>query len=1064
MRRSSLIAAGMLLVCCSVAFAQDPALDISQYAHTAWKVSEGFAKGVIRSLAQTPDGYLWVGTDFGLLRFDGVRAVPWQPAPGEHLPGTDVRRLLAARDGRLWIGASQGLASWKDGKLTHYPKLEGQTIQALLEDREGTVWVGGWKPSLGKLCRIQSGNTECYGEDGRFGNGVTALHEDREGNLWAGGITGLWRWKPGPPRLYPLKHQAEEITALSESDDGGILAATRGGITNLRKGRAEAYPLPAQLQFAPGRLLRDGRGGLWIGAMVDLGLLRIHEGRTDRFTPADGLSGGGVSSLLEDREGNIWVSTLDGLDRFRVFAVPTMSVQQGLSSRGLYSILAARDGSMWLGTSDGLNRWNKGDITIYRNRSLGGGRGGSLLTGLPAGRGEDSRATVREITDSGLPENRVVALFEDARGQIWVGTLSGVAVYRSDRFFPVGSIPHGIVSSITGDRAGNIWISHQEGLFQLLHGRVVERIPWTRLGRNGLASVLLHDVMQGGLWLGFRDGGVAYFTNGRIRASYADSEGLAPGMVRGFYIDRKRTLWAATVGGLSRIQDGRVLTLTSRNGLPCDMVHWMMEDDADSVWLYLACGLVRITRAEFDAWVSDPTQKIRMTVFDSSDGVRNLGIEFGYSSVVAKADGKIWFLPFGGVSVIDPDHLALNELPPPVHIEQIVADGKVYWRNASGQAPLSLELPPLVRDLTIDYTALSLVAPEKVRFRFKLEGQDSDWREVVNDRQVQYSNLAPGNYTFRVSASNNSGVWNEDGATLEFSIAPAYYQTRWFAALVVASVFVVSWAGYRARIRKVSRDYQRRMDERVSERTRIARELHDTLLQSFHGLLLQFQTASYLLRERPAEAQEKLDGAIENAAKAITEGRDAVQGLRASTIERNDLAVAIRTLGEELATAAAPVPATFSVDLEGEPRELHPIVRDEIYKIAAEALRNAFRHAHAGRVEVEIRYDTEEFRLRVRDDGQGIDPGGARQPGARGTLRIARHARTGGTHRRETGGVERSRRRDGGGVAPSCPHRLRGIPEAVLVVTAVGFQDTGTVRRGRVMTASSGHCATYSGG
>ena len=283
MRRSSLIAAGMLLVCCSGAFAQNPALDVSQYAHTAWKVSEGFAKGVIRSIAQTPDGYLWVGTDFGLQRFDGVRAVPWQPPPGEHLPATAVGRLLAARDGRLWIGTRSGLATWKDGKLTHYPELEGHNIQGLLEDREGTVWVGGWTPSLGRLCRIQSGNTQCYGEDGRFGNGVTALHEDGEGNLWAGGITGLWRWKPGPPRLFPLENQAEEIYALSESDDGGILVARRSGITKLKNGKAEAYPLPAQ--FKPNRLLRDRHGGLWIGSVVDMGLLHIHKGRTDLLYP-----------------------------------------------------------------------------------------------------------------------------------------------------------------------------------------------------------------------------------------------------------------------------------------------------------------------------------------------------------------------------------------------------------------------------------------------------------------------------------------------------------------------------------------------------------------------------------------------------------------------------------------------------------------------------------------------------------------------------------------------------------------------------------------------------------
>ena len=255
-----------------------------------------------------------------------------------------------------------------------------------------------------------------------------------------------------------------------------------------------------------------------------------------------------------------------------------------------------------------------------------------------------------------------------------------------------------------------------------------------------------------------------------------------------------------------------------------------------------------------------------------------------------------------------------------------------------------------------------------------LEGQDVEWREVVNKREVQYSNLSPGNYRFRVAASNNSGLWNDVGDALDFSIAPAYYQTRWFAALMVAGVFVVLWAGYHARVRQVARQFERRLDERLNERTRIARELHDTLLQGFHGLLLRFQTASHLLPNRPVEAKDNLDAAIEQAARAITEGRDAVQGLRASTVERNELAVAVRTLGDELAThASADQPPTFSVAVEGQTRDLHPIVRDEIFKIAAEALRNAFRHAHAGRVEVDICYDDEQFRMRVRDDGQGID-------------------------------------------------------------------------------------------
>ena len=230
----------MVLAWCPCVFALNPSLDVSQYAHTAWKNGEGFSKGLIHSIAQTPDGYLWLGTEFGLLRFDGVRAVPWEPPEREHLPSSDIRSLQGARDGRLWIGTFSGLASWKDGKLTHYPELDGQVIEALLEDREGTIWVAGWAPSAGRLCRIQSGNTECYGEDGRFGSGVTPLYEDSGGNLWAGAMNGLWRWKPGPPKLYPMPDPAQRIYALLESDDGGILVAKHSGITKLRNGKVRA--------------------------------------------------------------------------------------------------------------------------------------------------------------------------------------------------------------------------------------------------------------------------------------------------------------------------------------------------------------------------------------------------------------------------------------------------------------------------------------------------------------------------------------------------------------------------------------------------------------------------------------------------------------------------------------------------------------------------------------------------------------------------------------------------------------------------------------------------------
>jgi signal transduction histidine kinase/ligand-binding sensor domain-containing protein len=934
----------ILLACCPCASALNPSLDINQYAHTAWTAREGFLKGITNAIAQTPDGYLWLGTEFGLLRFDGVRPVPWQPSPGEHLPSNNIRNLLAARDGRLWIATDKGMASWKDGKLTHYPELAGPFVQTLLEDREGTIWAGGSATPTGRLCAIQSGSVRCYGEDGSLGLGVLSLHEDSGGHLWAGAVTGLWRWKPGPPKRYPMP--APEIYSLMEGDGGVLLISMPGGIKQFVHGKSEAYLLPgAGRQVKPTRLLRDRNGGLWIGTS-DRGLLHVHLGRTDLFARSDGLSGDFIYSFFEDREGNIWVATRDGLDRFRDFAVPTISVTQGLSNASVVSVLAATDGSVWLGTQDGLNRWNGGQTTIYRKQG-------------------------------GLPGDSVDSLFQDDRGRIWASALRGVAYFENGRFIQVGGVPGGVVYSIAGDSAGNLWFSHQDqGLFHLLRESVVEQIPWARLGRKDSAYALLPDRVQGSLWLGFFQSGVAYFKDGHVRASYAGADGLGEGRVTGLQLDGDGTLWAATQGGLSRVKNGRVATLTSQNGLPCDAVDWAVEDNDHSFWLNMACGLVRIARTELDAWAVDSKRTIQATVFDSSDGVRSHSLPNGYSPRVAKsADGRLWFVTGDGVSVIDPRHLPFNKLPPPVHIEQITADRKAYWQNSSGETSSNLRLPPLVRDLEIEYTALSLVAPEKIRFRVKLEGYDPGWKDAGNERKAVYGNLPPRNYRFRVAASNNSGVWNEAGASFDFSIAPAYYQTAWFQASCVAAFLGLLWALHRYRLHQIAQQFSARLDER----TRIARDLHDTLLQSFHGVMFRFQAVRNMLPRRPEEAIEALDTALERTEQAITEGRDAIHDLRSSTVVTNELAQAVTALGNEMSHEpssqdSAHGSARYHVAVEGPPRDLHPILRDEVYAIAREAVRNAFRHAQASNIEADITYNGSLFRLRIRDDGKGIDP------------------------------------------------------------------------------------------
>jgi signal transduction histidine kinase len=390
---------------------------------------------------------------------------------------------------------------------------------------------------------------------------------------------------------------------------------------------------------------------------------------------------------------------------------------------------------------------------------------------------------------------------------------------------------------------------------------------------------------------------------------------------------------------------------------------------------------VRIARSELDAWAAavdrdkDAKPTVQAKVLDSSDGVRTLEDYDYYTPHAAKsADGRLWFLPSDGASVVDPRHLPFNRLVPPVHIEQVTANHKTY--DVPSDAKANLRLPALVRDLEIDYAALSLVAPEKVLFRYRLEGYDGEWQDAGNRRQAFYTNLKPKNYRFRVMACNNSGVWNEAGASLDFSVAPTYYQTLWFQLSCAAAFLALLWALYRYRLHQIGREFNARLDERVSERTRIARELHDTLLQSFQGVVFRFQAVRNMLPRRPEEAMQALDGALERTDQAIAEGRDAIQGLRASTVVTNELVQAVTALGNEMPSHDSAHGATrFHVVVEGPTHDLHPILRDEVYAIAREAVRNAFRHAQARTIEVDITYNGSSFELRIRDDGKGVDPG-----------------------------------------------------------------------------------------
>lgn len=929
----------VLFVWVPSAFALSPSLDVSQYAHTSWKIRDGFFKGQITSIAQTPDGYLWLGTEFGLIRFDGVKNVPWQSPPNQNLPSSLISTLLVSRDGTLWIGTSKGLASWRDGKLTQYAEIAGSYVFQLLEDREGSVWAAG---TGSKLCAIRNSAAQCQGNDGKLGRSVFGLYEDSKGNLWVGVKDGLWQWKPDPPNFYPLPGESDGIQGFAQSDDGALLIGTHLGIRRFVNGKTESYPLPNTVpQFKGRRLLRDRDGGLWIGTS-ERGLVHVHQGRTDVFGPADGLSGEAIYALFEDHEGNIWVATINGLDRFRDYAAATITVKQGLSSASVAAVLAAQDGSVWLSTRGGLERWNDWKVT----------------TSHIGGNGKDEEA-------KGVLPN---SLFQDHGGRIWLSTLQGFGYFETGQFVSINGLPGGNQLSIVEDTAGDLWIANERvGLFHLIRGNEVQQIPWATLGHKDHATTLIADQLKGGLWIGFQLGGVAYFHDGQIRISYAAAEGLGQGRVNHLRLE-KGAVWAATERGLSRLENGHVATLTTRNGLPCDAVHWSIEDDAKSIWLYTSCGLVRIAGSELNAWAEDSKRTIQLTVFDSSDGVRSLALATHYSPQVAKSpDGKIWFLPWDGVSVVDPRHLPFNRLPPPVHVEQIIADRNIY--NPASDSGGPLRLPPLSRDLEINYTALSLVAPEKILFRYKLEGYDRDWQDAGNRRQAFYTNLPPRNYRFRVIACNNSGVWNEAGTFLDFSIAPAYYQTTWFRILFGLAVLLGLFAIYRLRVRQVTQQVLAGMEGRLDERERIARDLHDTLLQSVQGLILKVHAVSKQITSDPG-ARDALEKTLDHADLVLAEGRDRVRNLRATAVSLDDLPAAFKSVAEETSAGRK---VTFKTVVEGSFRTLHPLVQEESYCIGREAIINALTHSGGRNVEVEISYESRQFRLRVRDDGHGID-------------------------------------------------------------------------------------------
>jgi signal transduction histidine kinase/ligand-binding sensor domain-containing protein len=927
--------------------ALDPNKRLTQYMHTSWRMQDGSAPAGMFSIAQTPDGFLWFLSSRGdIYRFDGVRFGLWHPPAAAALTGT-IQNILADRQGGLWMLGAQGIVHLKDGIVTSHVDLNGllPDTNNVSQDADGSIWVVRGDNSVTEpICHITERSMRCFGKsDGIPISPIDAILADGDGGFWLGGQAALVHWHAGASESYPLKGMRSGagpgILSLARGTDGtiwaGIFSDGPGlGLARLQDGAVRSFVTPAfdgskVIVFA---LRFDRDGNLWVGT-ANKGIFRVHGNNVDHYAGPQSLSGDFVRVLFEDQGGIVWAATNNGIDKFHDPMVTTFSAVEGLGSGHAAGLLASRDDTIWVANAESFDHIANGTVSsiLYKH---------------------------------GLPGQQVASLLEDHAGNLWVGVDDGLYLFKDGSFRRVPEPNHqplGLVYGLVEDTQGNIWAQCSGSMPRLVSIRdfkVREEFSRAQVPTGRIAAD-----PHGGIWIGTHSGELVLFREGAMRKFPTNADGLPNQMIA----REDGSLLAAFDDGLIGLSQGKMQRMTTKNGLPCDGILSFVEDKKKRWWLNTRCGIVEFSDSELQRWWANAETRIENRVFDVLDGARPSSRP-PFNSSATSPDGRVWFVNSGVVQMIDPSRLSQEAQPAETQIESIIADRKVF------EATRNLRLPPNLRDLQIDYTSPTFTVPQKVKFRYRLDDYDPDWHEAGTRRQAFYTDLPPGKYTFRVTAANSDGVWNETSAGLHFSVAPAYYQTNWFRALCATAFLALLWAAYQFRVRQLHHQFDATLEARVSERSRIARELHDTLLQSFHGLLLRFQTVFQLLPERPAEAKDKLGSAIEQAAAAITEGRDAVQGLRDSTEQGNDLALAISTLGDELATDSARDHAVaFRVAIEGEARNLHPILRDDVYKIAAEALRNAFRHSQARQIEVEIRYDTQQFRLRVRDDGKGVD-------------------------------------------------------------------------------------------
>jgi ligand-binding sensor domain-containing protein len=784
--------------CPSLLPGQTPAHDGSEsrwYEKDAWRQPQGLPQDSVLAILQSRDGYMWFGTRAGLARFDGVRFTVFDDRARDQLRDNEVWALLEVDDS-LWLGTyGGGLTRLRQGRfsfLTTKDGLVNDFVRALARDATGALWIG----TDSGLSRFKDERfTNFKAADGLSHDGVRALHAGPDGRIWV---------------------------------------ATKGGLHTLTDGRIEVLTLPEPRPKALiDAVLRDRDGALWVGTQD--GLYRSAHGRTTMYTTADGLSSNCVRILFEDHQGHLWIATDVGLDRFTEQSSRRQPIVNEATLSDIRSLGADREGSLWVGSvGSGLVRLQQGPFLSYTAanglphsdvRTVLVARSGTRWIGTAKGLSALHAGRISSYGPaSGLPNAAVDALLEDRQGRLWVGTEAGL--YRSDRadacsepscaprFVPVSNeqIPAMHARVLYEDRQGALWIgTNLEGLARYRDGRFA-----TYTTKDGLASDAVRDVLEdrdGGLWIGTK-GGVNRLSDGRFTV-YTQKDGLPNDGVSALYLDAQGTLWIATRYGIGRLQDGRITGYSTKDGLYASHVYGFMEDEAGRLWMGCAKGIFYVRKQQLDDFAEGKVHSVVSVAYGREHGLPSDMAAVATHPVSARsADGRLWFATRGGLTVADPQSLSTNGVVPPVEIEELRIDARTFELGRAAEAP------PGRGDVAVRYTALSFRAPEKVRFRYRLDGFDADWVDADTRREARYTNVPPGRYRFRVTACNNDGLWNDVGAAIELNLAPHFYQTAWFyvlCALALASAGAVAHRQRTERLRQHSRELAARVKSALAE-------------------------------------------------------------------------------------------------------------------------------------------------------------------------------------------------------------------------------------------------------